>query len=184
MVIVKIMNTGSLIIRPWRDIDADDLYRLVRQSVSELNAWLPWCRSDYSRNDTDDWIRHSLKAWSHRSEFPMAIVNRDSGEVLGGVGINKIDWDTMTGNLGYWVGTPWTRRGIAREAARQAAKFAFSELRLKTLEILCHPDNIASRKVAESLGALNDGIHAKRIELHGMTVDAVVYRLATDLASR
>ena len=116
-----------------------------------------------------------MKVWSHKSEFPMAIVNCDSNEVLGGVGINKIDWDTMTGNLGYWVGTPWTQRGIAREAARQAAKFAFSELQLKTLEILCHPDNIASRKVAESLGALNDGIHAKRIELHGITVDAVVY---------
>ncbi len=113
----------------------------------------------------------------------MAIVNCDSNEVLGGVGVNKIDLETKTGNLGYWVGTPWTRRGIAREAARQAAKFAFSELQLKTLEILCHPDNIASRKVAESLGALNDGSHANRIELHGITVDALVYRLATDPAS-
>lgn len=113
----------------------------------------------------------------------MAIVNGVSNEVLGGVGVNKIDWETKTGNLGYWVGTPWTRRGIAREAARQAGKFAFSELQLKTLEILCHPDNIASRKVAESLGALNDGIHANRIELHGITVDAVVYRIASDFAS-
>ncbi len=114
----------------------------------------------------------------------MAIVNCDNNEVLGGVGVNKIDWETKTGNLGYWVGTPWTRRGIAREAARQAGKFAFSELQLKTLEILCHPDNTASRKVAESLGALkNDGIHANRIELHGITVDAVVYRIASDFAS-
>ena len=113
----------------------------------------------------------------------MAIINCNSNDVLGGVGINKIDWETKTGNLGYWVGTPWTGRGIARTAARQAAKLAFSELQLKTLEILCHPDNIASRKVAESLGALNDGIHAKRIELHGITVDAVVYRIASDFAS-
>jgi ribosomal-protein-serine acetyltransferase len=178
------MNLENLIIRPWRAIDADTLYRLVRQSVTELSAWLPWCRLEYSRSDTDDWISHSLKMWSHRSEFPMAIVNRDSGEVLGGVGINKIDWDTMTGNLGYWVGTPWTRRGIARTAARQAAKFAFSEIRLKTLEILCHPENLPSRKVAESLGALNHGIHANRIELHGMTVDAVVYRIAGNLTAR
>ena len=114
----------------------------------------------------------------------MAIVNCDSNEVFGGVGVNKIDWEAKTGNLGYWVGTPWTRRGIAREAARQAVKFAFSELQLKTLEILCHPDNIASRKVAASLSALNDGIHANRIELHGMTVDAVVYRIPNDFASR
>ena len=125
-----------------------------------------------------------MKVWLHRSEFPMAIVNRDSDEVLGGVGINKIDWETNTGNLGYWVGTPWTRRGIARTAARQAAEFALSELRLKTLEILCHPENIASRKVAESLGVISDGIHANRIELHGVTVDAVVYRIASDLATR
>jgi len=39
MVIVKIMNTGNLIIRPWREIDAGDLYLLVRQSVSELSRW-------------------------------------------------------------------------------------------------------------------------------------------------
>jgi ribosomal-protein-serine acetyltransferase len=170
-------------IRPWESNDADKLYRLVRQSVTELSVWLPWCRADYSRNDTDDWIRHSSKVWSHRSEFPMAIINCDSNEVLGGVGVNKIDWETKTGNLGYWVGTPWTGRGIARTAARQAAEFAFSELQLKTLEILCHPDNIASRKVAESLGALNDGIRANHIELHGITVDAVVYRIASDFVS-
>jgi RimJ/RimL family protein N-acetyltransferase len=113
----------------------------------------------------------------------MAIINCNSNEVLGGVGVNKIDWETKTGNLGYWVGTPWTGRGIARTAARQAAKFAFSELQLKTLEILCHPGNIASRRVAESLGAVNDGIHANRIELHGIMVDAVVYRIASDFAS-
>lgn len=170
-------------IRPWESNDADKLYRLVRQSVTELSVWLPWCRLEYARNDTDDWISHSLNVWSHRSEFPMAIINCNSNEVLGGVGVNKIDWETKTGNLGYWVGTPWTGRGIARTAARQAAKFAFSELKLKTLEILCHPDNIASRRVAESLGALNDGIHANRIELHGITVDAVVYRIASDFAS-
>lgn len=113
----------------------------------------------------------------------MAIVNCDSNEVLGGVGVNKIDWKSKTGNLGYWVGTPWTGRGIARTAARQVTKFALSELQLKTLKILCRPDNIASRKVAESLGTLYGGIHAKRIELHGLTVDAVVYRIACDFAS-
>lgn len=170
-------------IRPWESNDADKLYRLVRQSVTELSVWLPWCRLEYARDDTDDWIRHSLKVWSYRSGFPMAIVNCDSNEVLSGVGVNKIDWKSKTENLGYWVGTPWTERGIARTAARQATKFAFSELQLKTLEILCHPDNIANRKVAESLGTLNDGIHAKRIELHGMTVDALVYRIACDFAS-
>jgi len=164
-------------IRPWKADDVEDLYRLVRVSLPELGAWLPWCRPDYSRRDTAGWIAHCRDAWAARSEFPMGVFEASTGAVCGGVGINRIDPTARCANLGYWTGTPWSGRGVARAAATQAATFAFDELALLRLEILVHPDNSASRRVAEAIGARFMGVFPERLTLHDRETAAAVYQI-------
>ncbi|MDA0891017.1 MAG: hypothetical protein O3C15_01715 [Proteobacteria bacterium] len=49
----------------------------------------------------------------------MGVFDTVTGSPVGGVGINKIDHTTRTANLGYWTGTPWINRGVAKYAARE-----------------------------------------------------------------
>jgi len=164
-------------VRAWKSDDLEGLYQLIRASVPELSAWLPWCHANYSIQDTADWFNHCQRVWEANIEYPMGVFDANTGVPVGGVGINKIDPATRTVNLGYWTGTPWINRGVAKYAAMEAIDFAFSKLRLETIEIVAHPENVASRRVAEAIGATFHGIVKERLIICGNSVDAAVYRL-------
>ncbi len=107
----------------------------------------------------------------------MGVFDAHTGSPVGGVGINKIDPVTQTANLGYWTGTPWVNRGVAKYAAMEAIDFAFGKLQLETIEIVAHPENVASRRVAEAIGATFQGIVKERLMFRGALVEAAVYQL-------
>lgn len=127
--------------------------------------------------DAKTWIQHTEEAWSNRSEFPLGIFEASTGFVVGGTGVNQINKAYRIGNLGYWVSTPHTGQGVARFAAKRAALLGFEELGLTRLEIIALAHNLASRKVAESLGATRECLARSRLYLHGEPHDAVVYSL-------
>ena len=163
-------------VRAWSLDDLEDLYQLVRSSAPELSLWLPWCHANYSKQDAADWLNHCQRAWEGSIEYPMGVFDTATNSPVGGVGINKIDPTTRSANLGYWTGTPWINRGVAKYAAREAINFAFGKLKLETIEIVVHPENIASRYVAEAIGATFHGIVKERLMFRGALVDAAVYQ--------
>jgi len=71
-----------------------------------------------------------------------------------------LDWISASGtaNVGYWVRTGQTGQGIATAAVRRVARFGFEDLGLRRLELLVAVDNLASRRVAEKVGATFEGI--------------------------
>ena len=170
-------------IRPWAMDDADALHRLVQASRAGLSPWLAWCRDGYARADADAWIAHSTQAWAARSAFPFAVVDQDDGTLVGGAGLDQLDPARRGANLGYWTGSAFTGRGIAREAARQAARFGFDEIGLQRIEIRVLPGNTGSLKVAEALGATREGIARHGLVDGGTPRDAVLFSLIpADLA--
>lgn len=163
-------------IRPYEAADAEPLWQAARESVAEVFPWLPWCHAAYSMAEATDWVTSRAKLATERREFAFAIVGAD-GRFLGGCGINQINPIHGFGNLGYWVRTSATGRGVATEAVRQAAEFAFSKTDLVRLEIVCAADNLRSQRVAERAGALREGVLRNRLRLHDEPVDAVMYSL-------
>ena len=166
-------------LRPYAPDDAEALWEAVRESVAEVSPWLPWCHAEYSRAEAVEWIRTRAPLAAEKSEYGLAIVGGD-GRFLGGCGINQINRTHRFGNLGYWVRTSATGRGVATEAVRQAAAFAFRTTDLVRLEILCAVGNSRSQRVAERAGALREGVLRRRLLLRGELVDAVLYSVVRD----
>ena len=130
-----------------------------------------------------EWVNDCRKQWERGQEYSFAIVDPQTHLFLGGVGLNQFSHMHRTANLGYWVRSSCTGRGIATAATRLIALFAFADLQLQRLEILIEVGNIASQRVAEKAGAQREGILRKRLCIHGNAVDAVVYSLiASDQA--
>ena len=164
------------LVRRLEQSDATSLYQVVRASLAELNYSLPWCKLDYALEDAVAWISYSQSAWQNRSEFPLGIFDA-CGQVIGGTGISQINKPSRMGNIGYWVGTPYVGRGIARFAAKQAARLGFEQLGLTRLEIVALTHNLASQKVAEALGATRECVARNRLYCQDAPHDAVVYSL-------
>lgn len=169
--------TGGLIVRPWQAADAENLYRAVDASRSELTRWLPWCSDTYTLGDAVAWVDFSLHSWHERSQFPLGVFDAHTGDVVGGTGINHLDLPNRRGALGYWVSSAHTGRGVARRAAAVAAEFGFRELALCRIEIIVLLDNHASHRVAVALGALRECDARHRVQHHGEAATASVYAL-------
>jgi ribosomal-protein-serine acetyltransferase len=163
-------------VRPYRADDAQGLYEAARESIAEVFPWLPWCHPGYSMAEAVEWASRQARLAADGGEFVFAVVG-PNGELLGGCGVNQINPLHRFGNLGYWVRSSATGRGVAREAVRQTAEFVFRHTDLVRLEIVCAVENRRSQRVAEAVGAVREGMLRNRLLLHGKPVDAVMYSL-------
>ena len=174
------LTDGSLLIRPFREADAGALYKAVRESVSEVSLWLPWCHQNYSIEESREFIGSRELASQGGEWYSFGIFEKYDGAFLGGVGINFINRVHQMANLGYWVRTNATGRGIATTATRLAARFAFEELGLRRIEIVAAVGNVPSQRVAEKAGATREGVLRKRLLIHGESLDAVLFSLVPE----
>lgn len=165
-------------LRRFRLDDARDLAEAVQESYEEIRLWMPWAHPRYTMEDARTFIASAEGAWE-KNAYEMAIVRTDeTGERLLGVcGLNAIRPGGRIANLGYWVRTGETRAGVATEAVRQLALFAFAKTGLVRLEIVIAVGNRPSARVAEKVGAVPEGIAHDRLHFHGRDLDAWMFAL-------
>ena len=171
------LSDGVVELRPPASADVDALFGAVSESMAEIMPWMNWCQPGYSRADTAEWVRTCERAWADETEFPFAIFEPGSSLPLGTCGINGIDRVNRWANLGYWIRTTATRRGVATRAATLVADFAFTQLELERVEILAATGNTASQGVATRVGATREGVLRRRLRTHDKSQDAVVFSL-------
>jgi len=171
------LRAGTLCLRPWHADDANALCEAVQASLASVGRWLSWCHAGYGLADATAWIAHCQDGWAQRLHAAFAVVDDASGELLGSVGLSQ--WNAVEGsaNLGYWVRQSRQGKGIATRAASMAAGFGFGTLGLGRIDIAVLPDNLASRRVADKLGATCQGRIPGRLRWRDQARDAVVYTL-------
>jgi ribosomal-protein-serine acetyltransferase len=172
----ELADSNILISRFYYE-DIDKLYEAVKDSIPEVSEWLPWCHPYYSKQESIDWINLQTDAWEYGNEFSFKIVDPESGKIIGGVGLNQIIKEHKVANLGYWVRTGFTRKGIATSATILCAKFGFEDLGLNRIEIIAAIENFASIRVAKKAGARRDCILRNRLFVHDIIHDAVMFSL-------
>jgi [ribosomal protein S5]-alanine N-acetyltransferase len=91
------------------------------------------------------------------TRFQLAIVLRDTGQLIGNCGIRKESPDSRDAEIGYELNPEYWGRGYATEAAREILDFGFSELDLHKVSSWCVADNTASAHVLEKLGMRLEG---------------------------
>lgn len=161
-------------IRPYRLDDAQAIWEAVRESMRELQPWMPWCHPGYSIDESRSWLAVQVPAFQQRTTFEFAITTED-GRYLGGCGLNQIDALNQRANLGYWVRSSATGAGVATTAAKLTRDWGFANTDLVRIEILMAVNNAASRRVAEKAGALYEGTLRTRLTVHGTRHDAAMY---------
>jgi RimJ/RimL family protein N-acetyltransferase len=138
--------------------------------------FMPWCRPDLSEEELRDWLETQISAFRAGTAYEFAIVAAD-GRCLGGCGVNQIDELNRRANLAYWVRSSATRQGVATTAIRALASWAFASTDLVRLEIVVAAANVASLRAAERAGAHREGVLNKRLLLHDVFHDAVMFSL-------
>ena len=164
-------------LRPWSATDGDavllafgtaDMARQAGRPIDEPAAAAAWL---------DD----RRQAWADGSAFSWA-VEEDSG-VVGSVTVSAIDRRHDTGWVSYWTTASAQGRGVAADATRTLAGWAFTDLALFRLELGHRVDNPASCRVARAAGFAAEGRERAKLRYGDRRFDVELHaRLATDPA--
>ena len=165
-------TTERFVLRPFRRRDAGALYRAVAASQSELAEYLPWAARAYTRSNAVLFIRDSVRSWRESKAYDFTVRRLDEpGEHLGNVSIWHLSRPSRSGEIGYWIRTDATGRGIATEVAGEALRIGFAELGLHRLILRIAVGNTSSERVAEKLGFTREGVLREEIEVGGRWLD-------------
>lgn len=167
------LETERLLLREFRPEDADAYAEMCADP--EVMRYLSANGSVLSREEA--WRQMAMFAghWALRGFGMWVLEERATGAFVGRAGLHFPEgWPDR--ELGWTLRRAFWGRGLATEAARAAAAYAFDVLDWPHLISLIHPANVRSIRVAERLGAAFGGM----IEMHG--VSHSVYRIVRNQA--
>jgi RimJ/RimL family protein N-acetyltransferase len=116
-----------------------------------------------------------------RAEYELAVVLRETGRIIGGVGLRVSRPEHFAGDIGYTFNPAHWGNGYAAEAAAALLAFGFGELKLHRIHATCDPENRRSARVMEKIGMQYEGRLRDYTFEKGKWRDSLIYaRLATD----
>ncbi len=176
--IARPLATPRLALVPVTAAHGDAVWRATEASLSELKPWMAWAE-DASPAAQADFAAGAEREWQTSEGWPFAVTYED--EVCGLIGIDDPDRLYSRAEIGYWIRSDLTGRGLVTEGASAVIGFAFDELGFHRLELHAATGNHASRRVAEKLGFREEGLLRDGSRGSGGFHDAIVYGLlATD----
>jgi RimJ/RimL family protein N-acetyltransferase len=165
----------DILLRPFRLSDSPGLYCAVHESLKDLKPWMSWASDGYNELSAREYITIARARWEEHTFYAFAITRGE--EILGACTLSSIHPLYRFCNLGYWVRTSCRGQGIAGRAAQLVARFAFESLGLVRVEIVIAVGNRASLRVAEKIGAHEEGILLNRMVVGKSIYDAHMYSL-------
>jgi len=149
---MAVLETPRLNLRPFREEDVE----LLAELMANLD-FMRFSRGIYNREQTGAFLEKIL-SWD-RADRPsqFAIIIRSNGTLVGYCGFfhQRVDRANEI-EIGYRLRSDYWNKGIATEAARAVRDHAFRDLKLDRVVSLIHPENVASRRVAEKIGMTPD----------------------------
>ena len=141
-----ILETDRLILRPWVEDDAEELYKYAKDpDVGPMAGWSVHTSVENSR----EIIRSVLSA-----PETYAVCLKETGKPVGSIGLHRNDLATQDDEyeLGYWLGKPYWGQGLIPEASREVLRYAFEDLGMNRSWCGSYDGNEKSRRVQVKLG--------------------------------
>lgn len=141
------LYTKRLWLRPWDDLDAQQLFELAKEP--EIGYWCGW-EPHKSVNESLFCIHNFLQI-----KETYAICLKENNEILGSISLmlnGNIAQNEGECELGFWIGKQYQRNGYAFEAAGELLRHAFCDLRISAIWCCYFEGNERSKFLQNKLG--------------------------------
>jgi RimJ/RimL family protein N-acetyltransferase len=131
----------------------------------------------FGRQQMQEWVNWNQRNYINCGYGLWALLLRNTGELIGDCGLVNQEVDgVLEIEIGYHVRRDLWGQGLATEAALACRDYGFNVLDHRRLISLIHPQNIASRRVAEKVGMR---LHRKALWKDKPTCIYAIERIAT-----
>lgn len=146
---METLKTKRLILRRWKESDAEDLFRYACDpDVGPIAGW-PAHRSIEESREVIKNVLCGKEAY--------AVCLKDDGKAIGAIELKLNGHTDMTERddeceLGYWLGKPFWGQGIMPEATREILRHAFEDCGMRKVWCGYYEGNTKSKRVQEKCG--------------------------------
>ena len=170
------LETERFVLRDAQLGDADAMIGYTTDpEVCRYMIWGP-----NTPDQTRDHLQHrvsALQSETARRAFELLIVEKATGEVIGGAGLRVPDSDDLDGSLGYVLARSRWGQGIMPEACAKLLEVAFGWFGLHRVWASTDAENLASQRVLEKLGMRREAHFVQNQLVKGQYRDTRVYAL-------
>jgi ribosomal-protein-serine acetyltransferase len=154
---------------------AEELFRLSDENRDHLRPWMPWIDGTKSVEDTQGFLRGRVEGFTQGRAYTFTIMER--GVALGTAGLEMTE-EGIEAEIGYWISSAAEGRGLVSRSTEALIRFAFEDLGVHRVVIVCAVENKRSRAVPERLGFTLEGTLRKRdVNPNREPMDQVLYAL-------
>jgi RimJ/RimL family protein N-acetyltransferase len=171
--VTRLPADAEVALRTWT---RDDVPAMVRACADPGVQRFTMVPDDYTEAQAEGFVAYTAAAIAEGASAELAAVAADDrSDVLGAVGLVRIDADLEQAEVGYWTAPHARRRGVATRAIRLISAWAFAELSLTRLQLMPFAENVASQHVAERAGYRREGLLRSFYRAKPGLVDVVMY---------
>lgn len=143
-----LFETNRLLLRPWSEADAADLF--VHASHPEVGPAAGW-----PAHQSEEESREIIKTILSQPET-YALVLKETGRAIGSIGLmvgkqSGLDLPASEAELGYWLGQAFWGQGLVPEACQAILDYGFAQLDLDKIWCRAFVGNSKSLRVQEKL---------------------------------
>jgi [ribosomal protein S5]-alanine N-acetyltransferase len=171
----------TLHLRPPRPQDFDEWAALRDVSRAYLEPWEPtWPADALTRAAFTRRLKRQANEWHADTGYAFLLFTRSGNgraeRLVGGLNLSNVRRGVaQMATIGYWTGQPFAGRGFMTEAVELIVAFAFEQLHLHRVEAACIPTNIASRRVLEKAGLVQEGLAPRYLRIDGEWQDHLLF---------
>jgi ribosomal-protein-alanine N-acetyltransferase len=145
---IPTLYTPRLKMRPFSLEDTPLLYNILQQR--EIFKFFPQTENPPLVR-VEKIIKVQLRQYEEYGYGTWAVETRNEPNLIGWCGLNYLP-ETDEEEVAYLFSQAHQGQGYATESAKLSLEYGFQEMGMKRIICLMHPENIASRKVAEKIG--------------------------------
>ena len=162
-------------LRILSEVDAEAIFRLIQENQTYLQKRFQWAYQVHTIEDSLHFVHESTQKLKQSRAFDAGIWYQ--GQLAGMVGLHPIDWLNREVEIGYWLGEKYQGLGLVTKAVRLMLSYAFEQLKLNRVELLCAVDNERSKAVACRLNFVFEGTEREGLRIQGKFFDVACYSL-------
>jgi RimJ/RimL family protein N-acetyltransferase len=130
--------------------DVQQLHDAVVASFAEVHPWMPWCTEPVDIADQRAHLERAIVHWDEAVSFNFSVIGTD-GRFSGSISLmDRIGPGGL--EIGYWLRTDATGRGVMTAATRALTEVALALPGITRVEIHCDAANLRSAAVPRRLG--------------------------------
>ncbi len=175
-----LLKSRLIYLRFLRKSDAARMFAAIEESREELEKYVIGPTRLHSVAEVEGMIARARILRQKRQGYFLGIFTARDRQFAGYVNIHAVNERSRSGEVGYWVRTSCSGRGLATAAAALIVLFGFKELKLHRLVLRAASDNPASWRIAERLGFIYDGIQRHEQLMPRGYIDLKCYSMLED----